>query len=98
MESEPDDTPIAFENLGVPRLAELAKNRKSNAWMSTHMHKGPTIACRHALAWPRELPASTLLAGQRATAAKLEALEPRAFGEIGCRHDERESVTKEGWP
>ena len=30
VQSEPDDTPVLFENLGNPRLAEVAKNRMSN--------------------------------------------------------------------
>jgi len=50
-----------------------------------------------ALTWPRELAASSLLAGQRATAAELEALGPRAYGEVWCRRDKREGITEGEW-
>ena len=79
----PNDTPVLFETLGNPRLAEVAKNRKSNAWILTHMNKQSTVTCRHCTNLA-EGTAGVKLAGraERATAAKLEALEPRAYGEV----------------
>ena len=47
VQSEPYDKVVFFENLGNSRLAEVAKNRKLNGWMLTHMNRQNAVACGH---------------------------------------------------
>jgi len=45
VQSEPYDKAVFFETLGNSRLAEVAKKRKSNRRMLTHMNRQNAIAC-----------------------------------------------------
>jgi len=98
VQSEPDDTPVLFENLRNPRLAEVAKDRKLNVWILTCMNKRSAITCGRYTSLAKGT-ASVKLAGRakRATAAKLKALEPGAYGEVWHRCDKQEGVTEEEW-
>jgi hypothetical protein len=73
-----------FEDLGDPRLAEVAKNGKSNVRTLTRMNEGSVLACT-SLA-EAEGTAGVEFAGgaERTTTAKPEALELGAYGEAGC--------------
>jgi len=98
VQSEPDDIPVLFENLKNPRLAEVAKDRKSNMQILTHMNKQSAITCGCYTSLAKGT-ASVKLAGraERATAAKLKALEPGTCGEVWYRCDKREGVTEGEW-
>jgi hypothetical protein len=86
VQSESDDTPVLFEDLGFPRLTEVAQNGKLNMRILTCMNEGIAVACGRCTSLD-EGTASVELAGraENATARKTQHVRAREYGEAGCR-------------